>query len=185
MGCRILGFLIILLLAVPAVETFTVPAEAKKLKKCRGKVPSRYHNCFGSYTWTDGAKYLGEYRNGKMHGKGTYTFKDGRKYVGRWKNDVKFGRGTFTWPDGDKYVGEWNDSIHGRGTYTFADGRKYVGDWKEGVKEGRGTFTWPDGSGSCEMRRDEFNVLLAGIDLRGARRRSWYERGSDFVSNSA
>ena len=40
-----------------------------------------------------------------------------------------------------------------------------------------GTFAWPqDGDLSHEMSSDELSVLLAGVDLRGARRRRWYER---------
>ena len=29
-----------------------------------------------------------------MHGQGTYTFSDGRKYVGEWKDDKMDGQGT-------------------------------------------------------------------------------------------
>lgn len=43
----------------------------------------------------------------------------------------------------------------------------------------RGTYSWPESSEkSFEMSRDELAVLLAGIDLRGARRRRWYEHAS-------
>ena len=28
------------------------------------------------------------------YGQGTYTFPDGRKYVGKWKNDKRHGKGT-------------------------------------------------------------------------------------------
>ena len=96
----------------------------------------------GTYTWPDGDKYVGEFRNGKEHGKGTYTWPDGRKYVGEYK-DVKFhGKGTYTWPDGRKYVGKFKDGkFHGKGTYTWPDGRKKEGTWENGkylVKKRRG-----------------------------------------------
>ena len=42
------------------------------------------------FTWSDGDKYVGEYKDGKEHGQGTYTFHDGRKYVGEWKNKEKW-----------------------------------------------------------------------------------------------
>jgi MORN repeat len=32
-----------------------------------------------------------------MHGKGIFTFKDGRKYVGDYKEDKKEGYGVFEW----------------------------------------------------------------------------------------
>lgn len=46
--------------------------------------------------------------NDKMEGHGTFTWTDGRLYVGEYKNDVKHGMGTFTWADGRTYVGEWS-----------------------------------------------------------------------------
>jgi hypothetical protein len=33
------------------------------------------------------------------------TWADGPKYVGAWKDDKMHGQGTFTWLDGEKYVG--------------------------------------------------------------------------------
>ena len=31
-------------------------------------------------------EYLGEYKDGKKHGKGSYTWSDGGIYVGNWKD---------------------------------------------------------------------------------------------------
>ena len=44
-----------------------------------------------------------------MFGQGTYTYANGDKYVGEWKDGVMHGQGTFTWANGDKYVGEFKD----------------------------------------------------------------------------
>ena len=44
----------------------------------------------GTYTWSDGCKYLGEYKDGRMNGQGTFT-------TGKWKYE------------GQKYVGEYKD----------------------------------------------------------------------------
>ena len=30
-------------------------------------------------------EYVGEYKDGKRHGQGTLTWSDGKKYVGEWK----------------------------------------------------------------------------------------------------
>ena len=38
----------------------------------------------GTYTWSDGGKYVGEFKNGKKHGQGTFTSPDGYSYTGRW-----------------------------------------------------------------------------------------------------
>ena len=40
-----------------------------------------------SHTFSDGSKYVGEVKNGKMHGQGTYTYKNGDKSVGEYKDD--------------------------------------------------------------------------------------------------
>lgn len=42
-----------------------------------------------------------------MEGKGTYTWPDGKKYTGEYKEDRKDGEGTFEFPNGTKYVGSW------------------------------------------------------------------------------
>ena len=129
-------------------------------------------NGYGTYTWASGKTYVGEWKNGTMHGQGistspfavgvskyvgewvngnkdgygTYAFADGSTYVGEWKNDKQNGNGTFTWTNGDKYVGEWkNDKMHGQGTLTWPDGKKYVGRWVNDKQNGNGTFTWTNG----------------------------------------
>ena len=81
-----------------------------------------------------------------VDGQGTYTWPDGRKYVGGWKDDKSHGQGTYTWPDGQKYVGESKDGkSHGQGTHTWPSGQKYVGEYKDGKKHGKGTYTYADG----------------------------------------
>ncbi len=49
-----------------------------------------YGEGFGKYTYLDGEKYVGEWKNGKYHGQGTYTSKDGEKFVGEWKDDKEW-----------------------------------------------------------------------------------------------
>ncbi len=44
------------------------------------------HNCFGTFTYADGRKYVGEFKDDKMHGQGTLTVADGGKFVGEWKS---------------------------------------------------------------------------------------------------
>ena len=46
--------------------------------------------------YTDGRKYVGEFRDGKRHGQGTVIFADRRKYVGKWKDDKPNGKGILT-----------------------------------------------------------------------------------------
>ena len=37
---------------------------------------------------SDGAKYVGELKNGRYHGKGALTLPDGRQYVGKFKDII-------------------------------------------------------------------------------------------------
>ena len=61
---------------------------------------------------------------------GTYTWADGDKYVGEWKDDKANGHGTCTWATGNQYVGEWKDhKLNGQGTQTWADGKMRTGIW--------------------------------------------------------
>ena len=149
-------------LMLSATASFALP-------NCPSDQTERYHNCFGTYTWTNGNKYVGEFRDdktngqgvrtypngnkyvgeekdGKKDGQGTLTFANGDKYVGEFKDDKRNGQGTFTFADGEKYVGEFKDGkINGQGTYTFASGEKYVGQWKDNEKHGQGTLTFANG----------------------------------------
>ena len=68
-----------------------------------------------------------------VDGQGTFSFSDGREYVGEFRDELPNGQGTFSWPSGDQYVGEFRDGQrHGQGTYTFADGRVSEGVWENG-----------------------------------------------------
>jgi S1-C subfamily serine protease len=91
----------------------------------RNKTNSPWSNCFGTYTFPSGNKYVGEFKDGKRNGQGTFTFASGNKYVGEFKND----------------------KANGQGIYTFAkSGNKYVGEFKDGKKSGQGTFTFASGN---------------------------------------
>ncbi|MFM7255076.1 MAG: hypothetical protein ACKO3C_05380, partial [Betaproteobacteria bacterium] len=77
----------------------------------------------GTFTYSNGNKYVGKYRDDKRNGQGTLTFIDGRKHVGEWRDDKIHGQGTLTFPNGEKYVGEWrDDKIQGQGIEYRADG---------------------------------------------------------------
>ncbi|MBC93316.1 MAG: hypothetical protein CMM38_06705 [Rhodospirillaceae bacterium] len=90
-----------------------------------------WNNCFGTRTYDNEYKYVGEFKDNKKHGQGTYTWATGNKYVGEFKDNKIHGKGTFTSADGEKYVGEFkNNQIHGHGTRTYSDGRIDEGVWE-------------------------------------------------------
>ena len=66
---RLLAVLFILVL---------MPSLARALPPSLANQNETYHNCYGTYTDTDGTKYVGAWRNGKQHGQGTVFHADGR-----------------------------------------------------------------------------------------------------------
>ncbi|MDA9949307.1 trypsin-like peptidase domain-containing protein [Paracoccaceae bacterium] len=121
----------------------------------RHPTKSPWMNCFGSFTYPKGSKYVGEFVDDKQHGQGTWTHPDGEKYVGEFKNDKRNGQGTTTWASGNKYVGEYRDNKRtGQGTYTFANGNKYVGEYKDDKRNGQGTYTYASGDKYVGEYRD-------------------------------
>jgi hypothetical protein len=100
----------------------------------------------GTYKYSDGAEYQGQWKNSRLDGQGTLTYLDGSNYEGQWKNSQRNGQGTYSYPDGSKYVGQFKDNQRdGQGTYTFPDSSKYIGEWKNGQINGQGTYIYPDG----------------------------------------
>ena len=51
-------------------------------------------------TYSDGAKYEGDWKDGKRHGQGTLTWTNGNMYEGEWKDNKKHGKGTTSDEDG-------------------------------------------------------------------------------------
>ena len=49
----------------------------------------------GSYKYSAGGRYEGEWRNDCMHGKGKFVYRSGNVYEGEWSNDVPHGKGVF------------------------------------------------------------------------------------------
>ena len=53
-----------------------------------------------------------------MDGEGIFTWPDGRRYEGQYKDDKKDGYGLFEWADGKKYKGYWlNGKQNGEGEF--------------------------------------------------------------------
>lgn len=100
----------------------------------------------GTFTFQNGARHRGELRDDVRNGSGEYVRADGFKCDGTWKDDRHTGPGTATWPDGEYFVGAWADDMrNGYGVCTYPDGAHYEGEWKNDEPNGYGVRTWPDG----------------------------------------
>ena len=120
-------------------------------------------NCIdgkGTYKWTSGKragdKYLGQFKDSKMHGQGTYTYLNGDRYIGYFKNGREHGDGFFkSTEQGTSYVGQFEDGfIHGRGVFELADGTKYIGQFIYATMTGQGTLLHTDGTVEIGIFKD-------------------------------
>ena len=84
---------------------FSLPSYASDLPPCPKDQTQTYDNCFGTDTWANGKKYVGEWKNDKYHGNGTMTYSRGDKYVGEYKDGKRNGKGTYTFASGS-FAGE-------------------------------------------------------------------------------
>lgn len=67
-------------------------------------------NCIdgtGTYTYPSGAKYIGDFKNGKMNGWGMCTYSNGSIYKGDWKNGYPHGKGKKVLPNKKEWSGSW------------------------------------------------------------------------------
>ncbi|CDW89029.1 UNKNOWN [Stylonychia lemnae] len=139
-----------------------------QVKKSQPGQPLIKHG-MGQLQWKDGAKYEGDWRNGKAcgygvfnhingdiyegefqndkaNGRGSYYHKNGSKFQGGWKDDLKQGHGREEWDDGSYYEGYFDKGLkHGNGYYRWVDGSTYDGNWFNNNIHGYGTYSWPDG----------------------------------------
>ncbi len=133
----------------------------------------------GAVCFSDGSKYVGQFKDGIIHGQGTIDFPDGSKYSGGFLASEMNGHGTMIFPDGSKYVGQFKDGkIHGKGYLSFPDGSVYEGEFegdkyhgqgkwnspygicyeghfKNGKFDGQGVYSLPDGSRYVGLFRDD------------------------------
>jgi len=83
-------------------------------------------------------------------GTGTYVWSNGAQYVGQFRNGLQGGQGSLILPDGSSYVGQWRvGKRHGQGTGTYADGRVQKGMWQDNRFAGSSSrallkILWPD-----------------------------------------
>ena len=156
------------LLALLLGLTLSAFAQAQsKLPACPKDTNTRWNNCFGTFTWEDGSKYVGEWKDSNKHGKGIFTFPDGRVLSGIFTNGkfIKYEMLALSPPNQQSNVAineePQNFSPNGKSTGTrlphnlekdyvthevvYANGDKYVGQWVDGKYNGIGKFTYTDG----------------------------------------
>ena len=83
----------------------------------------------GSFTWSNGKRYVGEFKDGVISGRGTSSLHDSVMYEGEFYNSEFHGHGTHTSPEGHMCIGEWKAGYIWNGTTYDKNGNiteKYV-----------------------------------------------------------
>ena len=120
-----------------AIGLLAVLTSSFALPPCQGSNSSKWSNCYGTKIYSNGDKYIGDFKDGDTSGQGTFfwlgdTQWKGDKYVGEFKGGDFNGQGTYTWAKGEKYVGEYkDDKATGQGTFFWANGERYIGEFEE------------------------------------------------------
>ncbi|HHS95156.1 MAG TPA: peptidase C14 caspase catalytic subunit p20, partial [Phaeodactylibacter sp.] len=104
-------------------------------------------------------KYIGDFKDGEIHGIGICYYTDGSKYSGQWVHRFPEGKGTKTYADGSKRSGLWKKGqpIDAQGNiieFTAKGEREQADDGtdiqtgciKGDCKNGEGVFAYADGS---------------------------------------
>lgn len=101
--------------------------------------------------------YDGDLNDGDLpHGSGTYTYPSGNVFDGQWRRGKIRGRGEKIYLSGCKCEGEWAlNRLHGDGTCSWSDGCVYEGGWEKGKKHGKGKLSLPNGSFFDGMWEDD------------------------------
>lgn len=63
---------------------------------------------FGTFVWNGGRQiYEGNWKQGKIHGKGKMIIDSGHSYIGEFANGVREGAGVLEYNGGKKFKGTW------------------------------------------------------------------------------
>lgn len=135
-------------------------------------------NCWnghGVYVYPSGARYEGNFRDGKIQGEGILYFSDGNKYIGNWVNQYREGKGKMIFTSGDVYRGEFKHGrINGKGIMDFVSGDKYEGNWSNDLQHGNGNYFYSNGD------RYEGEFYAGKFQGKGS---MFYKDGSKYVGD--
>ena len=122
--------------------------------KLEGCITGDCENGWGSYVWSDGRRYDGDWQNKEYHGIGTVFSPQGRsKNRGLWTNGIYQGEclsgncknrnSKLKFLNNTVYQGDFSNSLpNAQGALKFPNGDLYEGEFKDGFPYGNGTYTW-------------------------------------------
>jgi len=121
---------------------------SKGVDKTEAANVRRIKHGLGSYYFSNGDKYCGEWDAGRMHGEGCFHWAVGDVYTGLWERGTINGTGTkHCESDGTVSQGQWcGGCLHGQGERMYGCGDSYSGEHRDDRRHGHGRYTW-SGSG--------------------------------------
>lgn len=129
------------LMILTLLAVLTLPESA--ISSC---VKGNCFNGYGTFVYPNRDKYIGDFQDGKPHGKGIIYFANGNKYIGHWVQEFREGEGKFIFIEGHEYFGQFKkNQFHGSGIMTYANGDRYEGMWAMSKPEGLGKYFFSNG----------------------------------------
>ncbi|MBA5248943.1 MAG: hypothetical protein FE834_05340 [Gammaproteobacteria bacterium] len=108
-----------------------------------GKVKNnKFNDVQGFLNWTNGAAYVGGFKDGLMSGIGKIKFANKSEYKGQFENGLIHGYGIMNFVNGNRYEGYFkNDLFDGIGNLKYDNlGGGYYGSFKNDTYHGKGTL---------------------------------------------
>jgi len=105
-----------------------------------GEIKNKQPNGIGVAIYNNGhaTRYAGNFVNGLYQGKGTMLFKDGAFLTGDWKNGKLNGKGCNLTVNGTIYMGPFSDGKReGKGSLIYSDNSILQGEWRGDKFNGR------------------------------------------------
>ena len=121
---------LIIRLALPVIFLATPITATEIFAQC---ISGNCRTGTGTYKFTNGDKYEGQWYEGKPQGNGTYHFVSKERYQGQFQNGKFQGQGTMFYPNGGHYTGGWQaNKKHGAGVLVGVDKKVTRGTWDMG-----------------------------------------------------
>ena len=114
-----------------------------------GEIKDSKPNGMGVATYNTGnvKRYVGSFVNGMYKGKGTMFFNNGAFLTGEWKDGKLNGKGAFLSETGILYIGDFVNGLkEGKGILFYKDNGMIMGGFSNDKQNGRGFQIFADGS---------------------------------------
>ena len=157
------------ILSLKSILTFLILITFSTTKTNAQCIVGNCNEGIGTYQYSGGSLYIGEWKDGKQNGQGKYIFKNNDIYEGQYFDGHKNGQGKYTFNNGGYYEGGFknevydgvgklytsngtiflgifhNDTLNGIISILFRSGDKYEGECINYVMNGEGKYYFAGG----------------------------------------